>query len=443
MKVKIDRIVIHEKRRRPKDLGELINSISELGLLNPITLTEDYRLVAGLHRLEACKELGWSEIEATIVSLEGLKLELAEIDENLIRNDLTKLERGEQVNRRKAIYEGLYPETKREATLKQYRAGTNSDLTMASATDDKKTGDGDHSHRLADSAKRTKLSFIDDTSAKTGQSPRTIRENVQIASSIDKDVKELIRDTPIARSKSELLALARVEPAIQREVVDKVIKGEARNVRAIIDNVNREYHQVEGLEIRRIVEGRFGVLVVDPPWPYITQRETPINNGLIQYPSMSLEEIAAMPIPTIADNSCVLWFWTTHTFMKEALEIAQDHWGFNRRSILVWVKDKAIDTCDLKDRTEFCLLLFRGSATMQPNMEFNVLEANIPKNSHLPDEFFFLVDTVCWGPKCEVFSQGKRPGWTTLSGKFDALNESNFFKTPEKEHILIKENVLC
>ena len=61
-------------------------------------------LVAGARRLAACKSLGWSEIPATVVELNDIDLELAEIDENLIREDLTALERGEQLLRRKWIF---------------------------------------------------------------------------------------------------------------------------------------------------------------------------------------------------------------------------------------------------------------------------------------------------------------------------------------------------
>jgi hypothetical protein len=48
-------------------------------------------------------ELGWTEIPANVVTLDGLHVELAQIDENLIRDDLSVLERSEQIRRRKEI----------------------------------------------------------------------------------------------------------------------------------------------------------------------------------------------------------------------------------------------------------------------------------------------------------------------------------------------------
>ena len=65
MKVKISDIKVNPGRRGvlDNDVEELALSILDVGLLNPITLTGDYTLIAGLHRLEAVKLLGWIEIE--------------------------------------------------------------------------------------------------------------------------------------------------------------------------------------------------------------------------------------------------------------------------------------------------------------------------------------------------------------------------------------------
>lgn len=85
MQVPIGKIQIKEGRRS-LDAGhvkELADSIRELGLLNPLTIDRDYVLIAGLHRLEAVKALGWEDVECTVSSLEGLAAELAEIDESI------------------------------------------------------------------------------------------------------------------------------------------------------------------------------------------------------------------------------------------------------------------------------------------------------------------------------------------------------------------------
>ena len=114
MKIAINEIKIGSERREAslKGINELARSISEVGLLNPITVDADHALIAGLHRLEAAKILGWTEIECTVCGLEGLQAELAEIDENVVRTALSTIEYGELLERRREIYESLHPETK-------------------------------------------------------------------------------------------------------------------------------------------------------------------------------------------------------------------------------------------------------------------------------------------------------------------------------------------
>lgn len=60
MLVPINEIKINSGRRsaRPDGIKDLAKSISEIGLLNPITITADHTLIAGRHRLEAAKLLG-------------------------------------------------------------------------------------------------------------------------------------------------------------------------------------------------------------------------------------------------------------------------------------------------------------------------------------------------------------------------------------------------
>ena len=116
--IKLLRIPISEIKinsgRRETDLayiGELSKSMADVGLLNPITVDSSHTLIAGLHRLEAAKLLDWTEIECTVCSVDRIRAELAEIDENVIRRNLTNTERSNLLARRKKLYETIHPET--------------------------------------------------------------------------------------------------------------------------------------------------------------------------------------------------------------------------------------------------------------------------------------------------------------------------------------------
>ncbi|TXH09119.1 MAG: hypothetical protein E6R03_17250, partial [Hyphomicrobiaceae bacterium] len=98
-------------------VDQLAESIALDGLLNPITVRETepgtYRLLAGRHRLEACRRLGWSDIPAIIKSsvgdteLDGLHDELTEVDENLIRKDLDGTQESVHARERKRIVSAI------------------------------------------------------------------------------------------------------------------------------------------------------------------------------------------------------------------------------------------------------------------------------------------------------------------------------------------------
>ena len=109
MDMDINTITVKQGRRAVDDakVRELAQSMSEIGLINPITVTRDRVLITGAHRLEAAKLLGWTDIKATVSELDGLRAELAEIDENLMRNELHYIDRGNSIKRRCEILELL------------------------------------------------------------------------------------------------------------------------------------------------------------------------------------------------------------------------------------------------------------------------------------------------------------------------------------------------
>src|SRR5271157_2639370 len=110
-------VPIHRLRAvREESVNALIQSMADQGQLQPIIVRRDngggYWLVAGLHRFEAAKKLKWEEINCTVFDdIDADQAELAEIDENLIRADLTPAEEAVHIGKRKELYEKVHPET--------------------------------------------------------------------------------------------------------------------------------------------------------------------------------------------------------------------------------------------------------------------------------------------------------------------------------------------
>jgi hypothetical protein len=192
-----------------KRAKELRKSISLIGLLQPIVVTsDDHRLIAGSHRLEACRSLGWNEIPATVRDYDEIDAELAAIDENLVRKKLTKLEQAEQLARRKELYEAKYPGTKAGVAGGKARHGAAVDTP----------------------------SFADDTAAQTGLSARSVRRIVE-AAKLPEQVRDKIRETPVADKLSELKLLAGCDEETQATVAGKLEMGEVGSVKDAINSL--------------------------------------------------------------------------------------------------------------------------------------------------------------------------------------------------------------
>lgn len=70
-------------RKQLGDLQPLMHSMRTVGLLHPIVITADNRLIAGARRLAAAHQLGWTEIPCRVIDLDNLLQ--AEHDENVLR----------------------------------------------------------------------------------------------------------------------------------------------------------------------------------------------------------------------------------------------------------------------------------------------------------------------------------------------------------------------
>ena len=208
MLVPISEIKVNAGRREvdPEGVQELVDSISKVGLLNPITIDQEHTLIAGLHRLEAAKLLGWTEIECNVSSLEGLLAELAEVDENVVRKGLSAVEYSDLLLRRKEIYEALHPETKNGGDQKSEKIRT--------------------SKCRSDSMK----SFVQDTAEKLGVGRRTVERQIQTAKNLTTEAKDIIRDTGTKITKKDALKLSRLEPEQQRDAASQLAAGEIKSM---------------------------------------------------------------------------------------------------------------------------------------------------------------------------------------------------------------------
>ena len=213
MKIQIFQIKVNDGRREVSQeaVHDLADSISKVGLMNPITVDKNYTLIAGLHRLEAAKLLGWTEIECTVSSLEGLLAELAEVDENVVRKDLSAMEYSELLLRRKEIYESLHPETRATYEGGAFRGNQ-------------------HQKVVSEKISSTTKSFVQDTADKLGVSPRTVELQIQTAKNMTPEAKGIIRDTGTKITKKDALKLSRLAPEQQKDAASQLAAGDIHSM---------------------------------------------------------------------------------------------------------------------------------------------------------------------------------------------------------------------
>lgn len=193
--IRIEDVVI--KGRHRKDMGDiedLANSIDTLGLLQPIGVTQDLRLVFGERRLKACREyLGWTMIPAHIIDVEGILY--AENDENEKRKNFT-------VTERVAIADALRKEFGK-------RQGQRSDLPAFAG---KLRGEtDDHVAKGADFGSADTLR----------RAERIVKKGIpQLREAVDRDEISISRAAQIAALPSDEQLEAMKKPREQRRTVD-------------------------------------------------------------------------------------------------------------------------------------------------------------------------------------------------------------------------------
>jgi ParB family chromosome partitioning protein len=171
-------------------------SIAEVGLQSPITVRPTpaakggkFTLVAGGHRYRAAQIAGLSEIDAFVVKADSRQALLLEITENLVRNELSVIDRAIFVQRYRELWE------EENGEIKAGRPGVNRvTVTLFSAG-----------------------SFSDHVAERLGVSGETAKRLDRIARQLHPELKSTLRGTPVADQTTVLLQLAKLPPAKQRQ----------------------------------------------------------------------------------------------------------------------------------------------------------------------------------------------------------------------------------
>ena len=167
-------------------------------------------------------------------------------------------------------------------------------------------------------------------------------------------------------------------------------------------------------------EGLYDLIVIDPPWNYGRKYDADGARVANQYPEMSFEELEQLELP--AKDDCILWCWTTHQFIYDAIELLEK-WGFDYKCILTWDKEKMGIGKWLRLQTEFCLLGIRGKPLWEHKNIRDIIREPRTGHSVKPEGFYKLIDENFVGRKLDYFGRKQREGWCVYGAGGSGLSE--------------------
>lgn len=161
---------------------------------------------------------------------------------------------------------------------------------------------------------------------------------------------------------------------------------------------------------------RFGTIYADPPWCYGNQATRSATDN--HYETMTVEEIAALPLPALAADECHLHLWTTNAFLHDSFHLIEQ-WGFEFKSLLVWDKDKFGIGNYWRLQTEYLLLGTKGGLTFLDHSQPNIVRGARTRHSAKPDAVRQMIEKVSPGPRLEMFARRISNGWIAWGNEIE------------------------
>ena len=171
---------------------------------------------------------------------------------------------------------------------------------------------------------------------------------------------------------------------------------------------------------------KYDLIVIDPPWNLrkLSHDSRP-NQVDFPYETMTLDDIKAMDIKSLAKDQCWLFLWTTQKYLFESKEILEG-WGFKFLMTQVWEKTFGVSSgmalYGFRWNAEFILVGFKGKAPElwvknKPLIPL-VFQAENIKHSRKPCRFYNMIADL-GKDKIDIFARSKREGWDVWGNEVD------------------------
>lgn len=170
---------------------------------------------------------------------------------------------------------------------------------------------------------------------------------------------------------------------------------------------------------------KFKLLYVDPPWKFSNKNTGgSMKSGAdAQYPTMTIEQLKALDVPSICEDNCLLVMWWVGSQPQEAIDLCQA-WGFTIKNMngFVWNKltKHGLPYFGMgfytRAGSESAIIAARGKASnLIMNHSVRAVESR-PVGRHSAKPAVFRKECVqLMGnvPRLEMFARQSVPGWSS------------------------------
>lgn len=195
-----------------------------------------------------------------------------------------------------------------------------------------------------------------------------------------------------------------------------------------------------GVTFDGLQRGHYRAILADPPWGFQAwdgkDKKVASRGSVTPYDTMSMADIAALPVAELAADDCALFMWVVWPTINEAFGIMES-WGFKYKTCAFsWMKADPYRLFTLEPdvymglgywtraNTEVCLLGTRGKPKrLSAGVRQGIVEPR-REHSRKPDCVHGRVERLVAGPYLELFARQERPGWDCWGNQTTKFNEA-------------------
>lgn len=172
----------------------------------------------------------------------------------------------------------------------------------------------------------------------------------------------------------------------------------------------------------------FDIILADPPWTFTTR--SPKGGGRSpDYPTMTLAELQALDVGSLAADDCALFLWCVWPSLFRDVPGLLAAWGFDYRTLaFIWIKTTRRSNglhmglgYYTRANSEPCLLAIRGRMPVAAHDVHQVIYSPVQEHSRKPDEVYSRIQRLYPGRRyVELFARRPWPGWAAWGNQVES-----------------------